>query len=247
MVSLLTVRRKERSMKRAIVAAVLITFATGSLLWAGGVDMQKFVQETQKLDRGPNSFRFVWWIPTEYWKEIFRNNPNLTEDQKKTLIRAVEDYIVFSVIDGKTTQLGSVVPASRDEIVSKFSLAIGQGKQMKPLPDAEVSSDTKNLFAMMKPVIANMLGQFGQGMEFICFQGVDSKGKRLLDPVGNVSFSATLGASTFKWRLPLGSLLPPKYDSLTGEMFPGNYIYNPFTGSKLISTPSNKVIDSDEK
>ena len=37
----------------------------------------------------------------------------------------------------------------------------------------------------------------------------------------------------FIWWIPLGSLLPPKYDSETGEKFPGNYNYNPFTGIRL--------------
>ena len=227
-------------MKRIILTVVIITFLTGSHLCAGDVDLQKFIQETQKLDQGANSFRLVWWIPTEYWKESFRNSPNMTDEQKEAFYKAVDDYIVFSVIDAKTTNFGSIIPSSRDEIISKLSLSIGQEKPMKSLPDTEVSSDAKNIFAMMKPVLANMLGQFGQGMEFICFKGFDSKGERFLNPIGNISFSAKLGDAMFKWRLPLGSLLPPKYDPQTGEEFPGNYIYNPFTGSKLLQKPSNK-------
>ena len=221
-------------MKKIITAVVIIALLSGSHLCAEDVDLQKFIQETQKLNQGANSFQLVWWIPTEYWKESFRNVPNMTDEQKEAFYKAVDDYIVLSVIDAKTTNFGSIIPSSRDEIISKLSLSIGQGKLMKSLPDTEVSSDARNLFAMMKPVLANMLGQFGQGMEFICFKGFNSKGERFLDPIGNISFSAKLGDGMFKWRLPLGSLLPPKYDPQTGENFPGNYIYNPFTGSKLL-------------
>ena len=39
-----------------------------------------------------------------------------------------------------------------------------------------------------------------------------------------------------RYRLPLGSLFPPAVDPKTGESFPGNYHFNPFTGDKL--TPS---------
>ena len=222
-------------MKKIITAVVIITFLTGSHLCAEGVDLQKFIQETQKLNQGANSFQLVWWMPIEYWKESFRNVPNMTDEQKKTLYMAVDDYIVLSVIDAKITNLGSIIPSSRDEIISKLSLSISQEKLMKPLPDTDVSSDTRNLFAMMKPVLANMLGQFGQGMEFICFKGFNAKGERFLTPIGNISFSIKLGDEMFKWRLPLGSLLPPKYDPQTGEDFPGTYIYNPFTGSKLLT------------
>jgi len=222
-------------MRKIIFVAALITFFSSSNLFAETVDIQKFVQETQKVHQGVNVFRLVWWIPTEYWREAFRDNPNMTESQKETFCRAVDDYIVFSVIDAKTTDFGSIIPASREQIISKLSLSIGQGKKMKTLADTEITSDAKNLFAMLKPVIANMLGQFGQGMEFVCFKGIDSSGERLLDPRGNGSFSVTLGDETSKWRLPLGCLMPSKFDLQTGEEFPGNYIYNPFTGKKLVT------------
>jgi hypothetical protein len=38
---------------------------------------------------------------------------------------------------------------------------------------------------------------------------------------------------TYRWRTPLGSLLPVKVDAKTGEEFPGNYSFNPYTGEKL--------------
>jgi hypothetical protein len=44
-----------------------------------------------------------------------------------------------------------------------------------------------------------------------------------------------LAGTEFKFRLPLGSLLPPKFDPNTHEKFPGNYIYSPYTGSKLVN------------
>ena len=143
--------------------------------------------------------------------------------------------MVVCVVDAKISPFGSVIPTPRDKILDKLALFIGQGESMKPLSDSEISGDAKNLFAMMKPIMANMFGQFGQGMEFICFNGVDSKGKKLLDPKQEGSFSLIFTDTTYKWRLPLGSLLPPKYDPQTGEEFPGNYNYNPFTGKKLVS------------
>jgi hypothetical protein len=234
-------------MKRILLIVMILTFVADSYLWAQGVDLQKLTQETQKLERGENVVRLVWWIPTEFWKESFKKVTSLTEDQKTAFYKTVDDYIVLSVIDAKTTVFGSVIPTLRDEIVSKLSLAIDQGTTLRPLPDSEVSSDARNLFAMMKPVLANILGQFGQSMEFICFKGIDSQGKKLLDPLGSGSLSVTLGNTIFRWRLPLGSLLPPNYDLQTGEEFPGNYIYNPFTGRKLVSTPPKTTTDSDNK
>jgi len=234
-------------MKQILLTMVITAFLMGNPLWGQAADMQKFIQETQRVEQGEKTFRLVWWIPTEYWKESFRELPGVTEDQKREFYEAVGDYIVLSVIDAKTTAFGSLIPTPKEGIVSMLSLTIGQGKVMKPLSDSEVSSNARNLFAMMKPVLSSMLGQFGQGMEFICFRNINPEGKKLLDPLGNGSFSVSLGNSAYRWRLPLGSLLSPKYDPQTGEEFPGNYIYNPFTGSMLGTAPPNKALGSETK
>ncbi len=221
-------------MKKIILAIAVIFLVSGSHVQAEDVNLQNLIQETQRMEQGPNAFRLVWWIPTEYWMAAFKNAPNMTDQQKQVFYRTVDEYNVLAVIDAKVSDLGSILPQPRNTIVSNLSLVIGDEKILKPLSDTQISSDAKNLFAMMKPAIANMLGQFGQGMEFICFTNAGSNGQRILDPKKNNRLSAKLGNSSFNWRLPLGSLMPGKYDKNTGETFPGNYIYNPFTGDKLI-------------
>ena len=41
-------------------------------------------------------------------------------------------------------------------------------------------------------------------------------------------------------KFPLGSLLKPRIDPVSGESFPGNYGYNPYTGVKLDAGPALK-------
>lgn len=221
-------------MKKLILIVTAVSLLISNLAYSNDVDFQSFLQETQKITQGPQSFRLVWWIPTEYWEESLKNDPSMTQDQKNALYEVVDKYTVFSVIDANISNLGSMVPFPKSEIVRKISLSVGQEKNILPLSDGDLSSDAINLFSMMKPLMANMLGQFGQGLEFVCFKGTDANGKRLLNPKSEKSFTINYSEHSFKWRLPLGSLLPLKYDPLTGEEFPGNYIYNPFTGNKLV-------------
>jgi hypothetical protein len=86
---------------------------------------------------------------------------------------------------------------------------------------------------MMKPVLTNMLGPMGQATEFVVFSGRDPDGQPYANPRGNGFLTFYLAAKEFQFRLPLGALMPPQYDATTGEEFPGNYLYSPFTGKKL--------------
>ena len=61
----------------------------GSSICAQDFNLQEFIGETQRLEQSSQEFRLVWWIPTQYWKESFRNAPNMTEFQKQEFYKAV--------------------------------------------------------------------------------------------------------------------------------------------------------------
>ncbi len=205
----------------------LCTFLYSTPLFAG--DVQKLITETQYVDQTNNHFNLVWWMPNEFW-----SFQDMKDKDVASLLDAIGDYCVICVVDAELTSLGSVVPLPRAEVLPKLSLHFADGVTLLPLSDAEISSDALNFFAMMKPIMANMLGQFGQGMEFVCFKGNDVYGKRRPDPLHEGSFTLKLGSREHTFRLPLGSLLPIKIDPVSREEFPGNYKFNPYSGKKLI-------------
>jgi hypothetical protein len=55
----------------------------------------------------------------------------------------------------------------------------------------------------------------------------------LIEPKQTGTFAIEYRGKSHKWRLPLVALLPPMVDAKSGEEFPGNYLFNPFTGEKL--------------
>jgi hypothetical protein len=69
-------------------------------------------------------------------------------------------------------------------------------------------------------------------MELIVYPAVVD-GQRLNDPLKPGAFQFAVYDQTFRWRTPLASLLPKKIDPKSKEEFPGNYLYNPYTGDKL--------------
>jgi hypothetical protein len=199
-------------------------------------DIQQILAETERVEQTDGGFRLIWWIPTDYWREAFKKS-TMTQAQSDAFCKSLDGYIVFAIADAKVGPIGGFSSLTRDQLLQTLTAKAGEGEEMKPLSLDQLSPDAKNFLDMMKPALTNMLGKFGGGLEFFCFPATDAGGARLIDPRKDGMLLLNYDGSVYKFRLPLGSLLPPKYDPQTAEKFPGNYIYSPFTGTKLVDSP----------
>jgi hypothetical protein len=197
------------------------------------IDLQMLVQETQKMSQDSKEMTLVWWLPEQFWLASLAQHPTVSKAMTDQFVETIRPYTMIAVIDGKMGAFGGVTYTSEATVRTNTKLEDAVGRSYAPLREDKVDADTKNLMQMMKPVLVNMLGPMGQNMHFILFQSKDKGDRSIADAKRDGSFKVIVGSKEFKFRLPLGSVLPPKYDPKTGEKFPGNYNYNPFTGSKL--------------
>lgn len=215
----------------ALLGAMLIP------LWTAGAsaqtDMNALVNDTQRMHQEGARLTLVWWIPNEYWEASAKGSAQSSPQQLKQLLALVDRYVIVAVVDGELGSLGSVKTRPLEAIVASIQLIAPGGARFPPLGEDQLSPDLRTFFQVMKPMLANMLGQVGKGLEFVAFDGRRPGGGRLLDPRREESFSITFDGRRHDWRLPLGSLLPPAVDAKTGERFPGNYRFNPYTGDPL--------------
>ena len=218
-----------------ILAALLASSLFEASSWGADVALNELMADLQKQRFDKSQFLLAWWMPVEYWQASLRAQGGLSEDQMAKVTNAVDDYFVLCVVDTQISTFGAIEPKPRSEVLKEVAIKIDSGVWLQPLSDEAISADAKNLFAMIRPVMGNMLGQFGQGVEFVIFPGKDPQGRRIADPHQAGGFTVRLGEVSFHWRLPLGSLLPPKYDAQTGEKFPGNYRFSPYTGQELVN------------
>lgn len=212
---------------KALLLAVLASLASVSQ----ATDITKLVQDTQRFAQNEKSIDLVWWIPNDFWRESLKQNPELGEEETRQFLEALEDYNAFVVIHADIGVFGGMTPHSREQIAANIALTVN-GRVRSPLANEVLKSDAANFYSMMKPMLSQMLGQMGQGMEFFIYSNIEGEDV-LIDPKKAGSFTFTCYQNNFEWRLPLGSLLPPKVDPETGDVFPGNYNYNPFTGKQL--------------
>jgi hypothetical protein len=215
----------------AAIALALLTVACSSPGWA--LDVRELAIETQRTERTANTFRMIWWIPREYWEELLNSQPNYPPQACVAFLQAMDPYVIFAVIDGQLSPTGRIMSIPRDHIVSSMKMMVDGLEGRKPLSEREVSSDTTNLLATMKAQFGVALGQAGQALEFVLFDGRDMQQKPLIASRRPGKLTIIYRDKRYSWRLPLGSFLPKRIDPKTGEEFPGNFVFNPFTGSKL--------------
>ena len=194
------------------------------------VDLQALTNELQIM-RQDDGMRMVFWMPREYWDVSMAGSIPSAENRAKAL-SIMDDYEIIAVISGKVGLGGVLLGASREDLMKSVTVKMAD-TTLQPLTQGELSNEMNSFLKTMQPVLAGLLGQFGQSMQLLVFKGADSAGKRLLDPQQAGSFAVMLGDEAFQFRLPLGSLLPPKFDASSSEQFPGNYNFNPYTGKQL--------------
>jgi hypothetical protein len=124
-------------------------------------------------------------------------------------------------------------------LANEVTIEDSHGAKYSPLPLDSVAEDIRNLIQVMRPLLSNMMGAMGQHMEFLVFASKDKAGNLIADPMRDGSLTVHLADVALRYRLPLGSVLPPSLDPKTAESFPGSYRFNPYTGDKLVQRPSN--------
>lgn len=218
---------------QSALVALFFCFVFASAAQENKVDVAALVRDTQKSVHEQGKMTLVWWIPEDFWSATLASNPDMTPAGIQRLLKTVHPYTLVAVVKGTFGGFGGMTYESEQDIRSELTIFDSSGKQYKPINDADLGPDLQNLLVMLKPVLGKMMGALGRNFDFYAFPANGSDGKPIANPKKDGSFKAQLGEQNFKWRLPLGSLLPPKVCPQCGEKLSGAYKYCPYDGTTL--------------
>ena len=227
------IRSELRVAKVFMVALLFLASMSSSFAKDRKVDINFLIQETQKLEQLPDEMTLIWWIPEDFWRVSFEQNPNITEAQIEEFLRVIRAYVVVVIVNGNIGSMGGVTYTPESTIRNSIVLIDSQMNRYRPLHIEAVDADMKNFLLMMKPVLANMLGPMGQNMHFYLFPPKNKAGQRIADPKKEGTFAVRFDKKEFRWRLPLGSLMAPKICPIDGEKLSGAWKYCPWHGVEL--------------
>jgi len=201
-------------------------------------DIAALVKDLETMTKSEDHMTIVFWLPTEFWRASLESGGKVTAKEIDKFVKELDQYVVLAVADGQVGIAGSVNFAEPELLKGAVTIENARGALLSALPDDAISGGVKNMAEMLRPVWANMLGKLGLHLAVIIFPGTETSGSRTVEPTKEGIFVVHVGPVTVRYRLPLGSLLPPVIDEKTGESFPGNYHFNPFTGHKLSPAPA---------
>jgi hypothetical protein len=179
----------------------------------------------------------VMWLPPQFWRASLEAGGVTDPNRVEQFMKDLSPYVILATADGRRA-LASVTFSEPELLRNTVTIENARGDRLSALPDDEVSEGVRTLIQMMRPVFGNMLGSLGQHLAIVVFPAADKEGRATVDPSKDGTFVVHVGDVEMRYRLPLGSLLPPMIDLKTGEVFQGNYHFNPFTGNKLAPAPA---------
>jgi hypothetical protein len=223
------------SWKQNIFILLVLLFGSINLALAqdSKIDISSLVNETQKQNTSNDKMELVWWIPEEFWRASFEKDPDFSVKKIEAFLKILRPYTLVLGVDGVMGEMGGITYATQESIQSNIQIVDAEGTHYRPLNDDKIDADTKNFLAMMKPILANMLGPMGQNMHFFLFPSTDKKGSAIANAKSEGTFTVLLDKSEYKWRLPLGSVFPPKTCPVDGEKLSGAWKYCPWHGVEL--------------
>jgi hypothetical protein len=199
------------------------------LPWAA-TDIGALSVDLQLQKSTATQFKMAFWLAPELF---LVSQQSASEAEKQQFLKMFSGYVVFMIGNAEVSALGSLSPTPRAENLKSTSLQINDNPRLSPLSEGEIKGDLKVLQEVMKPVMRNVAGALGDAMEIVIFRLPANANPKVLLAASEGSLKLSTLNEDFTWRLPLPSLLPAVYDPITGEKFPGNYRFNPFTGQKL--------------
>jgi hypothetical protein len=172
------------------------------------------------------------WIPAQFW-EIVGSQMNIPPETVTAIVKEMSPYMMFCIVD-YSMDGAHIVFKSAEDIRPTLKLVDSNKHIYLPLAEKDVSPLAMRMVNQFQPIMARLLGQFGDGMHVFLFDGTAGNGKPAYDVDKSNHFLLTWEGASAKWSLPLASVLPPKICPVDKEPMQGNWNYCPIHGAKLL-------------
>ena len=219
-------------MKYFITLLFVSLLSTGYAQQQMETNINDFVLDCTRSSGNGTNRQMVIWFPAEFWRIANAHNKDIPTATLQSIVNEMKEYMMFCVVD--YTVSGTELSFADEEEIRKSIRLIDSSKTIyTPLEDEDLSPTARELLKSLKPTMAQLVGQFGEGMQVILFKAKKINGKPAIDLSRKNSFTLEVAQQRMKWSMPFASLLPPKYCPIDKEIMKGNWDFCPEHGVKL--------------
>lgn len=205
------------------------------------VNTDAFINDTQRMLSGNDSqhVSLVWWIPQEYWASVTAKNKAISVAQSQNILDALSGISLLAVVQADISAFGSFDFYSKAEVKEdlfiEFAPEDGQAEALQPVEDVE--GEVKNMLSVLKPVLANAVGNLGSNMHFFVLTDETRNDDRLADPYAGGLWNFRLqkrDGTQLSTRIetPLNALFIPR-KCPNGKDAHISWKYCPWSGERL--------------
>ena len=216
---------------RPLVATLLALCASASFA-SRSIAPPTLDREAVQRHQDDKHMAMAMWFAPQFFEMSAAGKSNPAAVRMMTA--KLEGYAIFGILDVQLDSgMGGVVPGDRARMRASAVLKFGDHAPLTPVREEDQPDEVRAMLRLMKPLISGMLGQVGDAMEFVVFNDADEQGKSQMNVHAHTSAALDFDNDSFSWNLPAISSLPSRVDPTTGDTFPGDFDYSPFTGRKL--------------
>lgn len=198
-------------------------------------DTPDLVRETQLRIAEPGYAGLVWWVPFEFFTQAGLSRGTAAEKTAESL-GFLKQYTVVMVFAAQP-KFGGFDFVSPRELQKKVVVRDAVGNDYTAIP--EPSLEAQNITSRLKEMLTSGMGKGGENSAVLFFPARGKGGEVIADAHATGTFSVVLRdvvgvpESIYTWRLPLTTVMSPRYCPLGKERLNANWEYCPWHGVKL--------------
>ena len=204
------------------------------------IDSVALTTETQRMSNDSATLDLVWWVPVEFWEAAFRQDPSLSRQDADNMLAAMRPYFLMIVIQTDITPYGefNFLPLSRISGGLQVSYTDDRGNRTALPVLASTNAEFEEMLTVLRPLLANAMGNMGQNFHFFAFSAEDKNGNRMASPYEAGTISVSLNSRrdsapvVFEFDAPLDSLFVPRICP-NGKPAHISWNFCPWDGSRL--------------
>jgi hypothetical protein len=197
------------------------------------ISIMDLMRDTQQWNKRDDKMSLTWWIPTEYWRISIKGNPQIPPETIDHIENLFRDYVIVWACDLKINAFGTMTFTKEEDIAKTIAILDINQKKYTPLAEMDIDPEALAIARNMKPIFAQAIGQMGNGLHFFFFKVIGENNSSLINATMPGQFTVLHSNSEFLWKLPLPTLMPPKFCPVDKEKMKGNWVYCPIHGEKL--------------